>query len=142
MTNLILTLPIKPVSANALKGMYRGRMIKSAQARVYEREFKLLLNKFSKEITAFFSMFDDEKHALDAEFYFYFPEEELLTKNGHIKERRHDLDNMLKSTIDNLFSSLPVDDALVCSMFARKIPSDKHMIAVTLTRVDIPEIEI
>lgn len=80
--------------------------------------------------------------AIRATLSFYFPRAELVTKGGAIMKRRHDLDNMLKCTMDELFRQLGVDDSAVIAADTRKFAhgGNGHAIELRLERIPVAEI--
>ena len=48
-----------------------------------------------------------------------------LTKKNEISLKGNDIDNLLKVTIDAVFSALEINDALICNLFVTKSQSKK-----------------
>lgn len=131
-------IPLKPLSANRMHGVFRGRKIKSREGREFEVVCNNLLASFFDQAKLFIENFDENTQAIRVEYKFYFPHHELVTKNGSLMKRRNDVDNMVKIFQDQVFKFMNIDDALVTEIRATKIPSIAHWTEITLQAINIP----
>ena len=111
----------------------RPMNIKTPLARDFENDVGVLMGKFSEDIKSFVSNFDKKKHYIKAEYYFYTPEDILITKDGHISSKSVDTDAH-KVFRDSIYRCLNLDDKLERdSRFFTPISwDDNHHVVVTL----------
>lgn len=131
--NLVLEIPVKPFSVNA---MYGQKKFKTSKAREWSYQVFHVLNKSEniKAMRDFKNSFDSEKHCIHAKLTFLFPEDVLLLKKGTgISGRAFDVSNMEKCIIDLIFDkqyydkeppygceNLDLDDKYITQMHSRK----------------------
>lgn len=126
--------PLKPMSINKMYRSYQGRSIKSAEARQWEAEFNHHLAEYAHEALFFLQSFDEEEHALDVEIIFYLLESDYITKGGRMNKRVLDVDNGIKSSLDQIFRFMNIDDGLIKSVKATKLPSSKDCTEIVVRR--------
>lgn len=96
--------------------------------------------------------FDKNQHGYIVELKFYFPEEILFTKKGHLSSRAHDLTNVEKPLVDLLFlpcyfekkppygcENLNIDDKYLIRCLSEKQIADTHRIDISIEIVDLTQ---
>jgi Holliday junction resolvase RusA-like endonuclease len=114
---MIIELDIIPISLNKLYRQFRGRTIISKEG----REFKSLVSFLVKGIdpSELMGEFTDVK-GLKVEIDFY--SSKFYIKNGQIRKRYLDADNLLKVVLDVIFKEIGLDDSLVTKLVVTKNP--------------------
>ena len=124
---MIIELDIIPISLNKLYRQFRGRTIISKEG----REFKSLVSFLVKGIdpSELMGEFTDVK-GLKVEIDFY--SSKFYIKNGQIRKRYLDADNLLKVVLDVIFKEIGLDDSLVTKLVVTKNPGlyDKTVIKI------------
>ena len=124
---MIIELDIIPISLNKLYRQFRGRTIISKEG----REFKSLVSFLVKGIdpSELMGEFTDVK-GLKVEIDFY--SSKFYIKNGQIRKRYLDADNLLKVVLDVIFKEIGLDDSLVTKLIVTKNPGiyDKTVIKI------------
>lgn len=131
-------IPLKPLSVNKLYRVFRGRSIKSQDARAFEAMFNSYLAEFATQAILFMENFDREEDAIFVEYVFYLRSDEYFTKSGRLSMRCLDVDNAIKIAQDNLFAFIDLDDGYVTRISATKVPSDSDCIEIMLRKVKQP----
>ena len=130
-------IPLRPMSVNKMYRSYRGRMIKSQEAREFEIAFNHYLAEFADQAVMFMQSFDRKAHTFNIEYVFYLNKERFFTKNGRINQRCCDVDNAIKQSQDCLFSFLNIDDAYVTRLAAAKVASESDCIEIVVRRSNL-----
>ena len=124
---MIIELDFIPISLNRLYRQFRGRTIISKEG----REFKEMISFHLKglkpdELVGEFT----EVKGLDVSIDFFSPK--FMTKDGKIRKRFLDCDNLLKVTLDVIFKELGIDDSIITRLTVTKNPSiyDKTIIII------------
>lgn len=147
---------IKPCSIN--KAYVRGRIL-SKEARTYRKRFLITLSKdasLQEALASIRDTFDPNKHALSLMTTYYIPQEDILTKKGHLSRRGGDVDNFAKLTTDNLcdkkymdhkfpncdhprICNLGIDDQFIIDYDSSKriSPDGKYHIDIAITLTSI-----
>jgi Holliday junction resolvase RusA-like endonuclease len=119
---------------------------KKTTTRSYEDEFRAHIAEYADLFADFVSTFDDRKHAIKIEAYFYFNEKEFFAKpkkksdTKRISKSCADLDNILKLNFDLIFEALKINDASIVNIEAWKVPTnDAGTMVFRLTHVPFPE---
>ena len=130
--------PMRPISVNRMYRNFRGRTIKSAEGRKFETDFNNYLAEFATHAIDFLNMFDPSADAVHVEVVCYIQHCDFFTKGGKIHKRCLDVDNALKSTVDQVFRFIGLDDALITRISCSKVPSEADSVEVILRRVNAP----
>ncbi len=128
---------VRPMSVNAQYNFNSKRktQFKSKQYDVFTILINQRLNYFKKEMRAFEQAFCSESQVINARYIFYFPESLIINKNGKIKKRRYDIDNLFKSLNDVIFKRMPsLDDSFIFNLYGVKAvsPDDEFHIECQL----------
>lgn len=125
---MIIELDLIPISLNKLYRQFRGRTIISKEG----REFKALISFLVKGIdpSSLLGEFTDFK-GLVVEIDFY--SNKFYVKNGQIRKRYLDCDNLLKCVLDVIFKEIGLDDSLITKLIVTKNTSvyDKTVIKIS-----------
>lgn len=122
-------LDLIPISLNKLYRQFRGRTIISKEG----REFKDLVSFLVKGIKA-----DDllgeftEVKGLEVQIDFY--SQKFYTKDGKIRKRYLDADNLLKVVLDVVFKEIGLDDSLITKLIVTKSPGIYDMTVISIER--------
>jgi Holliday junction resolvase RusA-like endonuclease len=123
-----------PPSINKQLMVSKGRMIKTNEARKYDRAFDVYLLMRQKAIAATKDLIrqwqKDGFNALRVDIEFFFPKEKLFSKNNMIKKL--DTTNRVKSVLDKISLALEIDDSLFIETFATKTLCDSEHCTVTI----------
>jgi len=131
-------IPMRPISVNKMYRTFRGRTIKSREGREFEFAFNHHLAEFSTYAIDFLSTFNQEEHAIHVDVILFIRHEDYFTKSGRMNKRCIDVDNSLKSVIDQVFAFVDIDDGLVSRVSCIKVPSEGDSIEIILRRVEQP----
>jgi Holliday junction resolvase RusA-like endonuclease len=113
--------------------VFRGRSIKSKEARDFEVKFNSYLAEFSQAAIIFMENFDPNIHAIHMQLRFF--TKDFTNKSGSINLTKGDLDNYNKITLDQVFSFLDINDALVTNIHSTKLASNVDATEIILKRV-------
>lgn len=129
---MIIELDLIPISLNQLYRQFRGRTIVSAKGREFKAHLTAILAGF--DLSGLSGEFS-ETEGLHVEIDFF--SRSFYTKNGKIRKRFLDVDNLLKATLDTVFKAIDLDDSLITKMVVTKNNGiyDKTIIKIT-RRVD------
>jgi len=113
--SMIIELDLIPISLNKLYRQFRGRTIISKEG----REFKSLVSFLVKGIdpSSLLGDFTDVK-GLSVSIDFY--SNRFYIKNGQIRKRYLDCDNLLKCVLDVVFKEIGLDDSLITKLTVTK----------------------
>jgi Holliday junction resolvase RusA-like endonuclease len=131
--HLRFIVPIRPISLNRMYRVFRGRSIKSAEAREFELVFNSYLVEFAQHAKIFLENFDPSLHAIHLQLRFF--TKDFTNKSGSINLTKGDLDNYNKVTIDQVFRFLSLNDALVTNIHSTKLASNVDATEIILKRV-------
>lgn len=110
-----IELDIIPISLNKLYRQFRGRTIISKEGREFKKTLGALLAGFdSSSINGMFT----ETQGLAVEIDFY--SNRFYTKDGKIRKRYLDCDNLLKATLDTVFAEIGLDDSYITKLTVTK----------------------
>jgi Holliday junction resolvase RusA-like endonuclease len=114
---MIIELDLIPISLNKLYRQFRGRTIISKEG----REFKSLVSFLVKGIDSseLLGEFTEVK-GLSVEISFY--SNRFYTKDGKIRKRYLDADNLLKVMLDVVFKEIGLDDSYITRLVVTKNP--------------------
>jgi Holliday junction resolvase RusA-like endonuclease len=112
---MIIELDLIPISLNKLYRQFRGRTIISKEG----REFKSLVSFLVKGIdpSELLGEFTEVK-GLSVEISFY--SNKFYTKDGKIRKRYLDADNLLKVMLDVVFKEIGLDDSYITRLIVTK----------------------
>lgn len=110
-------LDLIPISINKLYRQFRGRTIISKEG----REFKSLISCLVKGIKSddLLGEFTDVR-GLEVQIDFY--SQKFYTKDGKIRKRYLDADNLLKVILDVVFKEIGLDDSIITKLIVTKSP--------------------
>jgi Holliday junction resolvase RusA-like endonuclease len=112
---MIIELDLIPISLNKLYRQFRGRTIISKEGREFKKTLGALLSGFdTSSINGMFT----ESEGLEVEINFH--SNRFYTKNGNIRKRYLDCDNLLKATLDTVFDEIGLDDSLITRLVVTK----------------------
>ena len=117
----LYSVKIKPITWNNCYSQSKnGRRFLSKQGKEYKREIK-------RQLQGIKVSFNPESQFLSLDVSFY--HDDIMTKTGKIKARRHDLDGFLKLFIDAMIEAtgLP-DDSYICDINCAKRPGNNLII--------------
>lgn len=120
-----IELDLIPISLNKLYRQFRGRTIISKEGREFKKTVGALIAGF--DTTSINGMFT-ETQGLAVEINFY--SNRFFTKDGKIRKRYLDCDNLLKATLDTVFAEIGLDDSYITKLTVTKQSSyyDKTVI--------------
>lgn len=108
---VIIELDLIPISLNKLYRQFRGRTIISKEGREFKKLVSALLAGFdTSSINGMFT----ETQGLSVEISFY--SNRFYTKDGKIRRRFLDCDNLLKATLDTVFAEIGIDDSFITKL--------------------------
>ncbi len=112
---MLIELDFLPISLNKLYRQFRGRTIVSKEG----REFKSTIGLCVKGINAseLLGEFTEVK-GLEVRIDFY--SQKFFTKDGKIRKRYLDADNLLKVVLDVVFKEIGLDDSLITKLVVTK----------------------
>ena len=114
---MIIELDLIPVSLNRLYRQFKGRTIVSKEG----REFKTLVYFLVRHIDTKTLMGEfTETEGLKVSIRFY--SDKFYTKDGRIRKRYLDIDNLLKVVLDVVFKEIGLDDSYITKLVASKKP--------------------
>ena len=145
MSKILFQIPIEPMSLNhthrIVKFGKRASRIKTTEFVAWEKEFLSHLNKLNDKRTELIKYYNETKHSLILELFFYLPREKFYTKKNTISKKSGDISNMVKTTEDQIFNWLGIDDSQVQKLVVEKIPTDeKPQIQVMISLTGYPEL--
>jgi Holliday junction resolvase RusA-like endonuclease len=124
---MIIELDLIPISLNKLYRQFRGRTIISKEG----RDFKSVVSFLVKGVdpSDLLGEFTDVK-GLSVEINFY--SNKFYTKDGKIRKRYLDADNLLKVILDVIFKEIGLDDSFITRLIVTKNPGvyDKTVINI------------
>lgn len=141
MKNLILQIPIKPLSANQKYTIAKGsrRITKKSQVYAFERQVQSYMMEQNDKVKFFVNnMLSNE--CLKLEVVVYVPKDEFYNKKGTINLKCLDASNVLKILEDCIYKELGKNDGLNVFVSSEKRPyaGDEFMTLVNITRVSTP----
>lgn len=110
-----IELDLIPISLNKLYRQFRGRTIISKEGREFKKTVSALIAGFDS--TSINGMFT-ETQGLAVEISFY--SNRFFTKDGKIRKRYLDCDNLLKATLDTVFAEIGLDDSYITKLTVTK----------------------
>lgn len=110
-----IELDLIPISLNKLYRQFRGRTIISKEGREFKKTVGALIAGF--DTTSINGMFT-ETQGLAVEINFY--SNRFFTKDGRIRKRYLDCDNLLKATLDTVFAEIGLDDSYITKLTVTK----------------------
>lgn len=110
-----IELDLIPISLNKLYRQFRGRTIISKEGREFKKTISALLAGFDPH--EIYGMFTDTQ-GLAVEINFY--SNRFYTKDGKIRKRYLDCDNLLKATLDTVFAEIGLDDSYITKLTVTK----------------------
>lgn len=125
---MVIELDLIPISLNKLYRQFRGRTIISKEGREFKERLSTLLSGMSlSPLEGDFV----ETRGLEVEINFY--SNRFYTKEGKIRKRYLDCDNLLKVTLDTVFKELGIDDSFITRLIVTKDSGlyDRTVIKVT-----------
>lgn len=127
MKNLILQIPIKPMSVNNKFTIAGGarRITKKSEVYVYERTLKQYLLTKTDEIKLFTNNILASE-CLHFDVVVYVPRDLFFNKKGTINLKCLDASNVLKILEDCIYKELGLNDALNTKVSSEKRPSDSE----------------
>lgn len=145
MSKILFQIPIEPMSLNhthrIVKFGKRASRIKKTEFVAWEKEFLFHLNKLNDKRTELLKYYNETKHSLILELFFYLPKEKFYTKKNTISKKSGDISNMVKTTEDQIFNWLGIDDSQVQKLVVEKIPTgEKPQIQVMISLTGYPEL--
>lgn len=151
MTMISFQIPMNPLSLNQshrlVKFGNRASRIKTNEFVQWEKEFNDWLLEYSDLKTHLNYNYDDRKHAVQLEMYIYLNEEKFFTKPKNKKDFRRisqksgDVSNMIKTSEDQIFRWLGIDDSQNTSVHCHKIPTNGEPTMVfQISLIPIPEL--
>jgi Holliday junction resolvase RusA-like endonuclease len=126
---MLIELDLIPISLNKLYRQFRGRTIISKEG----REFKALVGYLVKgaDSSGLRGEFTETK-GLCVKIDFY--SNRFYTKDGKIRKRYLDADNLLKVTIDVIFKEIGLDDSLITKLLVSKSTGFHDRTEIHITR--------
>ena len=123
---MIITLPFKTPTVNHLYFNWKGRTIKTKEAKELKNKITELVKVQDGSWYAIqLKELKDKKLKVVVEVY-----ENWLTKKGEVK--RKDVANREKFIIDSVFDSLGIDDKYIYELIIRKVQSEKEQAIIKI----------
>lgn len=124
---MIIELDLIPISLNKLYRQFRGRTIISKEGRDFKSAVSFLVK--GVDPSDLLGEFTDVK-GLSVEINFY--SNKFYTKDGKIRKRYLDADNLLKVILDVIFKEIGLDDSFITRLIVTKNPGvyDKTVINI------------
>lgn len=149
MAELTLQIPLPPMTLNhshrLVKIGGRASRIKTPAFKAWESKFLCHLREFEDIKFDLTSAFDERKHSIELEMIFYIKHDRFMTlpKNGfkRISKTSGDLSNMIKTSEDQVFNWLDINDAMVTRLITEKVATmgeDSMFIRVRV--IPIPDV--
>lgn len=143
MNNLVMQIPLKPLSINK-KNTISGKrrmIIKSMDARIYEEKINIELDKYYEQMTFFKNNITD-KEALSFSIVVYIPKGDFFTKKGTINTKCLDVSNAIKMLEDIIYKRLGLNDGLNCKVTSEKRPhsGEEYLTLVNIEKSLIPKV--
>jgi len=120
---MIITLPFKTPTVNHLYFNWKGRTIKTKEAKELKKEILELVGGSWNEIQS--RQIKDKTLKVVVEVY-----EDWLCKDGSVKKK--DVANREKFIIDSVFDSLGIDDKYIYELIIRKVQSEKEQAIIKI----------
>jgi Holliday junction resolvase RusA-like endonuclease len=114
---MIIELDLIPISLNKLYRQFRGRTIISKEGREFKSLVSFLISKIDS--SALMGEFT-ETEGLKVSIRFY--SDKFYTKDGRIRKRYLDADNLLKVVLDVVFKEIGIDDSYITKLVISKKP--------------------
>lgn len=121
MKHILLNFPMPP-TANEQLAVYRGRMMKTSKARLFDsmiERYRLKNNKILLGLREDLLKDLENGFLLRVDTYFCFSYERLITKKATIKTI--DTNNRIKSTLDAVSKAIGIDDKYFVSGYSEKV---------------------
>jgi Holliday junction resolvase RusA-like endonuclease len=125
---MIIELDLIPISLNRLYRQFRGRTIISKEGREFKKLVLALIAGF--DTSSIHGMFTDSV-GLAVEINFH--SNRFYTKQGNIRKRYLDCDNLLKVVLDTVFAEIGIDDSYITKLTVTKSSGyyDKTVIRIS-----------
>jgi len=114
-----LQFPFIPISVNSIWKQGNGRTYKPSNVSVMQRDIEILTRAQTKG-----AGYDLTRNGVKATISYY--SKNFYNKDGSIKQRKHDLDNMQKILLDSVCSVLGFDDSNITELVLSKQTSLDH----------------
>lgn len=143
-------IPMSPMSLNQSHRLVKfggksGR-IKTEKFIKWEKEFNVHLSYFNDQKIVMLDYYSKYKHAIKLEMFVYINEKKFFTRPKNKKEsktinkRSGDSSNMIKTSEDQIFNWLGIDDSQVCNIETWKIPTnDEGVMVFRVSIINFPE---
>lgn len=124
-----------PLSVNKSLASVKGRLIKTSDARDYQRECQAFANKNIKDLIAANMMINSwikKRLGVKVDCYFSLPEESVITKSKASKHwlKKNDVSNRIKLCHDALSEMLRIDDLYFISGNAERVIGERGVMIV------------
>lgn len=126
-----LYIPIKPLSDNRKHVPSRGRLIKTPEARKFQKDMEMYLSFKKADIGQFKAAYSPVM-CVSATYVYFIPRNKFYTKEGKISKTGGDATNFVKMTQDALFDYMGINDANVVNADVFKVPSDEYGMRIEL----------
>jgi Holliday junction resolvase RusA-like endonuclease len=142
MTQIILQLPLKPLSVNRKNAPFRGKMCKTKEAREFELEVSNHLSLRRSDFIAFRESHNKLLHSLTFDMIVYVPKKDFFTKKGTISETCLDCSNSIKMVEDAIKEELGIDDSQNCRVSVEKRPyqGERYVTLITISQAPFPRV--
>jgi Holliday junction resolvase RusA-like endonuclease len=134
MESISFQIPLGPMTLNhshrIVKFGKRAARIKTDDFSSWEKEFAYWLQEYSDLKTHFQAGYVEKKHSICLEMFVYLNDKKFFTKPknksdfSRISKNSGDISNMIKTSEDQIFRWLGVDDSQVTRVIAEKIPTN------------------
>jgi Holliday junction resolvase RusA-like endonuclease len=151
MTSLAFQIPLAPFSLNQshrlVKFGKRASRIKTSEFIEWEKDFSSFLGDYSDIKQHLLEKYNDAHHGFMLEIFLYINSDSFFskpkTKKDHkrISKRSKDVSNCVKTSEDQIFRWLGIDDSQVTKIIAEKIPTNSESTMVfRISLVKFPEL--
>jgi Holliday junction resolvase RusA-like endonuclease len=131
---------IEPITLNTAVRYGKGNFYKKDNTVRFTSQVNNLLRKYKNDFNKFNNAFDEKKHFLTCDYYFYKP---ILTKKDkRISKTSGDLSNVVKSLEDVVFKHLTADDSQVCILNVHKFHSENIRTEIIIRIKDLSYVNI
>lgn len=126
---------LEPITLNTQGRFGKGRFYKTDKTQKFISQVNLMMRQYKNDLNKFNKYYDETKHFLVCDYYFYKP---IITKKDkRISKTSGDLSNLVKALEDAIFKHLHADDSAVCVLNVHKINSQNIYTKVNIQVRDL-----
>lgn len=126
---------LEPITLNNQARFAKGRVYKTKKTQQFISQVNLMMRQYKNDLNKFNKYYDENKHFLICDYYFYKPI--MHKKDKRVSKNSGDLSNLVKALEDAIFKHLHADDSAVCVLNVHKIDSQKVYTKVNIQVRDL-----